>query len=194
MRRSLLPYLLGGVAFATVFAAVGLKEANAARYYRAAPASPAPDDNGLHLGVDGGLVLPFSNTAVGDCCGPSVGANGFLGFRAGGRAAWIQPEVELGIAHFRAGNFGDYPVGRFMGGLRVGNRGFVQAQGLAHIGYGAGGGGFNGFAWDVGGALDFHVRHWNIGAIATFNALHDDHPSGGFLKWIYIGPQVGLTF
>jgi hypothetical protein len=195
---------MGGIAFATVFAAVGQKEAQAARHYaRGGP--HAVDDRGLHIEVDGGLTLPVASTVL-ENAGPSFGLTGYFGFRAPGGPIWVQPELSVGLHQFDAGRFcvGNaavlscrseaYSIGRFMVGARLGGRGFVQPWVGGHLGYGAGNGNFTGFTWDGGVGLDFHVRHWNFGAKGTFNALHAAADNGLFVKWLYIGPEVGLTF
>jgi len=189
---------MGGVAFATVFAAVGQKEAHAARYYGRAEAHRG-DDRGLHIGVDVGMVLPVANTAL-DNAGPSIGVDGIFGFRVPGGPIWVQPELTVGMHNFAtgvscpgavAGCQTDYAVGRFMVGARLGGRGFFQPQALAHVGWAAGAGNFNGFAYDAGLGFDFKVRHWNFGVIGTFNGMIQDQY---MLKWLFIGPEVGLTF
>jgi len=99
-------------------------------------------------------------------------------------------------------------IGRFMAGARVGNRGIFEFQGYGHLGGAAGGYGISGFAWDIGAAGNFHIRHITFGLHAGFNQIIGSNPNpclGGknitcpgaqslSIKWIDIGPNAGLVF
>jgi hypothetical protein len=218
MRRSLLPFILGGVAFATVFAGLGQREAQAARYYYAARGEPyGRGDNGVTLDVDGDLLIPVANSYLTNNGGKTQTVNPFntgfgvdarLGFRASGRGVFVQPELEGGIAQFQwVGKFGfiksEDTLGRFMAGARLGARGIVEPQAFAHLGGAVGGYGVSGFTYDVGGALNIHLRRLTFGAHAGFNQIVGSNIDTAAshqaiqalsVKWIDLGVNAGVIF
>jgi len=219
MRRSLLPFILGGVAFATVFAGLGQRDAQAARYYYAARAEPygRRGDNGVTLDVDGDLLIPVANSYVIQGSSQTVnpfntgfGVDARLGFRAGAGLVFVQPELEGGLAQFQFVNKYGFinsadTLGRFMAGARLGGRGIFEPQAYAHLGGALGGYGMSGFTYDLGGAANFHLRRITFGAHAGFNqivgsninatarrgALNNEAIS---IKWIDLGVNAGVIF
>lgn len=210
MRRSLLPLVLGGVAFATVFAGLGQREAHAARYYvaRAEPYGPR-GDNGVTLDVDGDLLLPVGNDIAGkNPFNTGFGVDARLGFRASSRFLFVQPELYGGLTEFEFANAysgaitSASSVGRFMAGARLGGRGIFEPQVFAHIGYAGGGFGLNGFTYDIGGAANLRFRRVTFGLQAGFNQIVGStivNKAGNkvgdlSVKWINVGPNVGVIF
>jgi hypothetical protein len=171
---------MGGFTFAAAFLALGTPEAHAARYYVAA--GPTREvDQGLTLAVDGNLLLPVADSigngrASTNPFGVGFGVDGRLGFRVRGGPVFFQPEVDLGLAELSetigtgrvSASTGAF-MGRFTVGARAGLRGVVEPQLFAHLGYA--GGDFHGFTYDVGGAVDLHVRRFTFGAHASWNEV-----------------------
>jgi hypothetical protein len=218
MRRSLLPFILGGVAFATVFAGLGTRDAHAARYYYAAR-DPyyGRGDNGVTLDVDGDLLLPVANSYLISGKNQTInpfntgfGVDARLGFRAGGRGVFVQPELEGGLDQFQwVSKYGFITsadtLGRFMAGARLGARGIVEPQAYAHLGGALGGYGLSGFTYDLGAALNIHLRRLTFGAHGGFNQIVgsniDSAASRGryttqalSMKWVDIGVNAGFIF
>jgi len=223
MRRSVLPFVLGGVAFATLFAAVGERDAHAARYYYAAR-DPyyGRGDQGVTLDVDADLALPIANSYVFRDTGKGssttvnpfntgFGVDARLGFRARAGGAFVQPELVAGLQEFEwVNNRGivetGTSVGRFMAGVRLGGRGIFEPQAYAHLGGAAGAQGISGFTYDVGGAANLHFRRVTFGIHASFNQIvgstitpptaNNGHLTGQSvsIKWIDVGPNLGVIF
>ena len=217
MRRSLLPFILGGVAFATVFAGLGQRDAHAARYYVYGGDRYGRGDNGVTLDVDGDLLIPVANSYLLQGQNQTVnpfntgfGVDARLGFRAGGRGVFVQPELEGGFDQFQwVSRFGFITsadtLGRFMAGARLGARGVVEPQAYAHLGGAVGGYGLSGFTYDVGGALNIHLRRLTFGAHGGFNQIVgsniDSTASRGAyttqalsMKWVDLGVNAGVIF
>lgn len=213
MRRSLLPLVLGGVAFATVFAGLGQRDAHAARYYYAGGRGEGPrGDQGVTLDVDGDLIFPVANSYI---IGPTkttinpfntgFGVDARLGFRAGGGLVFVQPELEGGLKEFEWVNHQGFvksgaSVGQFMAGARLGGRGIFEPQAFAHIGYGAGADGLSGFTYDLGGALNLRFRRVTFGAQLGWNQMIGANPNPGLgkeslsVKWLNAGLNAGVIF
>jgi hypothetical protein len=226
MRRSLLPFILGGVAFATVFAGLGQRDAHAARYYYAARGEPygrRGGDNGVTLDVDGDLLIPVANSYLINNGGKNTTVNPFntgfgldarLGFRAGGRGVFVQPELEGGFDQFQWVNKYGFvtsadTLGRFMAGARLGASGVFEPQAYAHLGGAVGGYGVSGFTYDLGGALNIRLRRITFGAHAGFNQIVGSNINGGAcanprqgcvatealsIKWVDLGVNAGVVF
>ncbi len=219
MRRSLLPFILGGVAFATAFAGLGQRDAQAARYYYAAGGHyGGRGDNGVTLDVDGDLLRPVANTYLLQGSKQTVnpfntgfGVDARLGFRASGGGVFVQPELEGGLSQLQyVTRYGFITsadtMGRFMAGARFGLRGIVEPQVYAHLGGALGGYGMSGFTYDAGGALNIHVRRVTFGAHLGFNQVVGSNLDGAAFrggavatqalsaKWLDLGVNGGLIF
>jgi hypothetical protein len=198
MRGSLSACLFAGAAFVATFLAVGIPEAEARRYVYY-PGDRYGYGERLHFDVDGNLAIPFANDRGATTLNVvGLGVDARLGYRAGTRYVFIQPEALVGLQDFPIGGpgvGGHGLLGRAMVGARLGGGRLVQPQGFFHLGA-AFGDLKAGFAYDVGGALDFKFRHVNFGAHAAFNmaVLSNQPGGGGTVKWIAVGPHIGFSF
>jgi hypothetical protein len=193
MRRSLSACLLASATFMGTFLALDIPEAEAARYYVYYRGDRYGYGERVHFGIDGNFVLPVANTGNGPTSNVGLGIDGRLGYRAGTRYVFLQPELLVGLQQLGTLGGGPAPAvnfGRGMAGLRIGGGRFLQPQGSFHLGAAFGTLGA-GFAYDIGAALDLKFRVFNMGLHAAFNMALVD---GNAYKWINVGPHIGFSF
>lgn len=145
------------------------------------------NDDALTIAGDLDLIVPLQNAAAFADTSIGFGFSGRVGWRLRAGSAFVLPEVSAGLQAFP--NDSNFMLLRGMAGARLGVRGKIQPQLLAHVGYGGSSSGYSGLAYDVGGALDVHQRKVTFGLHATYNGLLDDAAS---LSWFDIGPNISF--
>ncbi|MGA3121666.1 MAG: hypothetical protein ABSF69_12950 [Polyangiaceae bacterium] len=114
----------------------------------------------------------------------------------------ITPEIGYGYEHLFAtddfGNAYDWEMDRVFAGARLAFGQIVEPVVYAHLGYGwqlTGDPtvqGASGFAFDLGGALDFHfIPHMNIGAHVEYASV-DAQPYA--IQWLALGGHADILF
>jgi hypothetical protein len=145
------------------------------------------NDDALTIAGDLDLSVPLQNAAAFGDTAIGFGFAGRVGWRLRAGSAFVLPEVSAGLQAFP--NDSNFMLLRGMAGARLGVRGKIQPQLLAHVGYGGSSSGYSGLAYDVGGALDVHQRKVTFGVHATYNGLLDDAAT---LSWFNIGPNISF--
>lgn len=154
------------------------------------PGTGPGNDDALTIAGDLDLIVPLQNAAAFGDSAIGFGFAGRVGWRLRTGSVFVLPEISAGLQAFP--NDSDFMLLRGMAGARLGVRGKIQPQLLAHVGYGgssSSSGGYSGLAYDVGGALDVHQRQVTFGIHATYNGLLDDAAT---LTWFDIGPNISF--
>jgi len=159
----------------------------------AAPASAAAAEDvagGLSLGFEIGPNFVVDNEDIGDSVG--VGFAGRAGYRLGAGLVFITPEAKIGFE-----SPGAPDALRILGGARAGFSTPIQPVVFGHVGGLVGD--LEGFAWDLGGGLEFNVGSLAVGAFASFNQaevggdLFDALGDGVNWEWVQIGGSVTIV-
>lgn len=192
MRTS--PSLFLSLVVASLLASIQTANAGEVKRLRgsgaAASTEPGPgpgNDDALTIAGDLDLIVPLQNAAAFGDTAVGFGFAGRVGWRLRAGSAFVLPEVSAGLQAFP--NDSNFMLLRGMAGARLGVRGKIQPQLLAHVGYGGSSSGYSGLAYDVGGALDVHQRKVTFGVHATYNGLLDDAAT---LSWFNIGPNISF--
>jgi hypothetical protein len=158
----------------------------------AAPATAAEDTpGGLSLGFEIGPNFVVDNQDVGDSVG--IGFSGRAGFQLGAGLVFITPEAKVGFE-----SPGAPDALRILGGARAGLSLPVQPVVFGHLGGLVGD--LEGFAWDVGGGLEFNVGSIALGGFVSFNQAEVggdlfDTPltDGATWEWVQVGGAVTIV-
>jgi hypothetical protein len=150
---------------------------------------------GLTLGVDVGpnFVLEPSGIDLDKSAGIGVAAR--AGYMFDAKILKISPELKFGFEDPGAPN-----AFRIMGGLRVN-----LFEGFSPVAFGHVGGlvgDIQGFAWDVGGGIDFTlIPKLNLGAFVSYNRADDSEltlgsftSDGATWEWVQVGGAATIMF
>ena len=133
---------------------------------------------GLALALEVGPNFVVDGGDVGDSVG--VGLSGRLGYRLLAGPLFLTPEAKLGFESPGTPN-----AFRILGGLR-----------LAHLGGTAGN--LEGFAWDVGGGVDFVIGPLILGGVVSYNRVEDQQldfaVDSGAWDWFQAGASIAVVF
>lgn len=142
-----------------------------------------PDGGAVTAALDADVVIPVSSEV------PAVSFGGALriGWRAKVGPLFAQPELVFGLQQLPSGG-GSVTQIRGMAGGRLGMRGLLQPQAIAHLGYG-GSPDQAGLVYDAGIALDLHFVRVCAGLHLTWNGTVDAlHPA----NWVDVGPNLTI--
>jgi opacity protein-like surface antigen len=158
-------------------------------------ASAAHAKQGLAVGLDVGPNFVVEDLAPGaDSAG--IGFNGRLGYQFDGGVLRLTPEAKVGFE-----SPGAPDALRVMGGIRMSFLKGLQPVAFAHLGGLIGD--LEGFAWDIGGGLDFAAGPFMIGANVSYNRVEEqefsfanltDDPGADAYEWIQVAASVGFVF
>jgi len=158
-------------------------------------ASSAQAKQGFAVGLDVGPNFVTEDLGPGaDSAG--IGFNGRLGYQFEGGIIRLTPEAKVGFE-----SPGTPDALRVMGGIRLSFLKGLQPVAFAHLGGLIGD--LEGFAWDVGGGLDFAAGPFMIGANVSYNRVEEqefsfvnltDGAGAGAYEWIQVAASVGFVF
>jgi hypothetical protein len=214
--RRALPFLAALILACSSFAISRPAQAQAVYVYGPPPGPPPPPPRyyyygyreppyALMLAVDVEGAVPLNVPQFSD--GNTLNGGGGFKFRAGEQIRlrrWLRitPEIGYGYEHLFAtddvGDAYDWDLHRVFAGARLAFGQLVQPVVYAHLGYGwqitgdPDVQGASGFAFDVGGALDFHfIPHLGIGAHIEYASI-DAQPYA--IQWLALGGHADILF
>lgn len=148
-------------------------------------ADPDNDHDGAAfiVALDGDVVIPIM---AGE---PDVNFGGAVrvGWRAKVGPLFAQPELAFSLQALPSGAEPTSEL-RAMAGGRIGMRGMLQPQALAHLGYG-GSPDRGGLVYDAGIGLDLHFGRVCAGLHVTFNGAVDAQAPA---TWVDVGPNLTI--
>lgn len=154
------------------------------------PAAADEMPGGLSLGFEIGPNFVVDNQDIGDSVG--VGFAGRAGYQLGAGMVFITPEAKVGFE-----SPGAPDALRVLGGARAGLATPIQPVIFGHLGGMVGD--LEGFAWDLGGGLEFNVGSLAVGAFASFNQaeiggdLFEPLDDGATWEWVQVGGAVTIV-
>lgn len=144
---------------------------------------------GLALALEVGPNFVVDGGDVGDSVG--VGLSGRLGYRLLAGPLFLTPEAKLGFESPGTPN-----AFRILGGLRLGLNAPISPNAFAHLGGTAGN--LEGFAWDVGGGVDFVIGPLILGGFVSYNRVEDQQldfaVDSGAWDWFQAGASIAVVF
>ena len=149
----------------------------------AEPGGGDQDGGAVTAGIDGDVVIPISS----DPSDVHFGGALRIGWRAKVGPLFAQPELVFSLQQLPSGADPATELRGMVGG-RIGMRGLLQPQALAHLGYG-GSPDQAGLVFDAGIGLDLHFARVCAGLHLTWNGAVDaDHP----MSWVDVGPNLTI--
>lgn len=143
---------------------------------------------GLSLAVEIGPNVVMDDQGTDEAVG--VGVNGRIGYELRSGWVFITPEAKLGFESPGTPN-----AFRLMGGARAGIATPISPYVFGHIGGLLGD--LEGFAWDLGGGVDFDVGPLGLGAFVSYNRAENQTLTLENLgdeefpwEWVQVGAAV----